>query len=221
MESSIIIFDLDGTLIHSAPDLQAAANAALAELDRQPLDLPTIVSFIGDGVEKLVERSLDATGGSSAATKSKALAAFMDSYTQNMTTLTRPYPGVVDCLEYLKSTGAKLGVCTNKPTGPARDICEQLDLARYFDVIAGAETGQPKKPNARPLLSCIEALGGHADQALYVGDSAVDYETAKNAGVRFHFFTGGYLNTTPPATPVDQKFDDWAAHGIHQAVPKL
>ena len=219
MENSIIIFDLDGTLIHSAPDLQAAANVALAKLDRQPLDLPTIVSFVGDGVEKLVERCLDATGRSSDAIQSRSLAIFMDFYAQNMATLTRPYPGVVDCLEDLKSAGAKLGICTNKPTSPARDICKQLDLARYFDVIAGAETGQPKKPDAQPLLSCITAMNGQADQALYVGDSAVDYETAKKAGVRFHFFTGGYLNSALPEMPDDQKFDDWAVHGISQAIP--
>ncbi|MCX8227857.1 MAG: HAD hydrolase-like protein, partial [Sulfitobacter sp.] len=112
----VIIFDLDGTLIHSAPDLHAAVNVTLNALGREALDLPTIISFIGNGVEKLVERSLDATGGYDAPLHETALDLFLKSYNQNMTTLTRPYPGVLAALRTFQDAGIPMGICTNKPT---------------------------------------------------------------------------------------------------------
>ncbi|MFL4468469.1 phosphoglycolate phosphatase [Tateyamaria armeniaca] len=209
-----IVFDLDGTLIHSAPDLQLAANAALHAIGRAPLDLATIISFIGDGVEALVRRALDATGGADDALFQTVLAHFLDVYAQNVTTHTRPYVDVIAALEQFRAAGIPLGICTNKPTGPARAICEQLALAPYFDVIVGAEPGQPKKPDPASLLASIKALGCDPDQALYVGDSAVDYQTARNAQVRFRHFSGGYLNTALPELGDADRFDDWAKHGI-------
>ena len=209
----VIVFDLDGTLVHSAPDLHAATNVALKALGREALDLPTVISFVGNGVEKLVRRSLNATGGVSDALFKDALALFMDSYEQNMTTLTRPYPGVVDCLTQLKRDGARLGICTNKPTGPARDVCDQLNLTRFFDVIEGASAGRPKKPEAQPLLDVINALGGVVEDAIFVGDSAVDVETAANAGVALRLFNGGYLNA-PVDVPAAHRFDSWDDSGL-------
>ena len=217
MENWNVIFDLDGTLIHSAPDLHAAANVALASLGRKLLDLETITSFVGNGVEKLIERCLAETGGAWDDVQSVALNTFLESYGANTTTLTRPYPGVIDCLRTLEAGGAKLGICTNKPTGAAFDICHKLGLEQYFDVITGAEAGRPKKPDARPLLDCVEALGVRADRVIYVGDSVIDYKTAKNACVNFHFFTGGYQNAPLPDIPDHQKFDRWAEHGITPA----
>ncbi|MGJ8584108.1 MAG: phosphoglycolate phosphatase [Marinosulfonomonas sp.] len=209
-----IIFDLDGTLIHSAPDIHAAINLALVASDRAPLDLPTVISFIGNGVEKLVDRSLTKTGGLTPDLQTKTLALFLDHYTQNMTTLTRPFPGVFAVLDGLKSAGLCLGVCTNKPTQPARDICDQLGLSPYFDVISGAAPDMPKKPDAQPLLRCLADLGGSLDDALYVGDSVVDYETARNAGMQFRLFSGGYLNAALPDLAPGDRFDDWADSGI-------
>ena len=213
-EYKTIIFDLDGTLIHSAPDIHAAINLALVASDRAPLDLPTVITFIGNGAEKLVERSLIKTGGISPDLQAKTLARFLDYYEQNMTTLTRLFPGVVPLLKDLQATGIRLGVCTNKPTQPARDICDQLGLSGYFDVISGAAPELPKKPDPQPLLRCLADLGGSIDDALYVGDSVVDYETARNANVKFRLFSGGYLNSALPDLLPEDRFDDWAASGI-------
>lgn len=209
-----IIFDLDGTLIHSAPDLHAAANAMLATLDRGALDLPTIISFIGNGVEKLVERSLDATGGYDPALRQSALETFLAFYGQNMTTLTRPYPGVIAALEAFQKAGVPMGICTNKPTQPAQDICDSLDLTRFFDVIAGAEPDLPKKPDPAPLLACIASMGAVPSETLYVGDSTIDYHTALNADVTFRLFSEGYLNAPLEELTKADRFDNWASHGI-------
>ncbi len=209
-----IIFDLDGTLIHSAPDLHAAINVTLAALGRAALELPVVVSFIGNGVEKLVERSLTATGGYDAALRAKALDIFLDAYGQNMTTLTRPYRGVMAALVTFQEAGIVLGVCTNKPVQPARDICERLELSRFFKVISGAQDGLAKKPDPAPLLSCISEMGAEPAQALYVGDSSIDYLTAQNAGVPFRLFSNGYLNAPLPDLPDADRFADWSAHGI-------
>lgn len=209
-----IIFDLDGTLIHSAPDIHAAINLALISIGRTPLDLPTVISFIGNGVEKLVERSLTKTGDLTPDLQAKTLSLFLEHYERDMTTLTRPFPGVVPVLERLKMAGIRLGICTNKPTQPAQDICDQLGLSAYFDVISGAAPDMPKKPDPQPLLRCISDLGGTTKTTLYVGDSVVDYETAGNAGVKFLLFSGGYLNAALPKLSTNDQFDDWAASGI-------
>ncbi|MEP4198345.1 MAG: phosphoglycolate phosphatase [Aliishimia sp.] len=214
MHPTAIVFDLDGTLIHSAPDLHFASNVALKAFDREPLDLATIISFIGNGVEKLVERILRATGGTNENLQRDALRIFLDVYEKNMTTLTRPYPGVVPALEAFRAQGVRLGICTNKPTGPAREICEQLDLAKYFDVIVGAEPSQPKKPDPASLMRSIEVLGCPKNEALYVGDSSIDYHTAINGAVTFRLFAGGYLNEPLPNLSGADKFDDWSVHGI-------
>lgn len=209
-----IVFDLDGTLIHSAPDLHAAANATLTALDRPTLALATIISFIGNGVERLVERSLDATGGHDTALRDAALELFLTFYKKDMTTLTRPYPGVVTALQNFQDAGIPLGICTNKPTQPARDICERLDLMPFFNVITGAEDGQPKKPDPASLLACIATLNVQPSDTLYVGDSDIDYLTARNATVPFRLFANGYLNAPlPDLSPLD-RFAHWSDHRI-------
>ncbi len=209
-----VVFDLDGTLIHSAPDLHAAANVALVGLGCAPLDLSTVTSFIGNGVEKLVERCLNATGKSTDRLQHRALAQFLDYYENNMTTLTRPYSGVVSCLDTFKAAGLKMAICTNKPTGPARDICDQLGLSQYFDVVVGAVPGALKKPDATPLLTCIAAMKARPEKTLYVGDSAIDFQTARNANVPFRLFTRGYLHTEIPELAASDRFDDWTANSV-------
>lgn len=209
-----IIFDLDGTLIHSAPDIRFAANEALSSINRAPLDLPTIISFIGNGVETLVHRALNATGGADDAIERNVLATFLDVYAQNVTRLTRPYPGVLDALEHFRAQEIKLGICTNKPTEPAREICERLNIAQYFDIILGAEPERPKKPDPAALLTCCEKLGSTTDDSLYVGDSAIDFHTARNASMRFRLFADGYLNDPLPDLTEADQFDAWDDHGI-------
>lgn len=209
-----LVFDLDGTLIHSAPDIHAAANVAMSKMGRDTFDLPTIISFIGNGIGVLTEHCLQATGGSDPQTHKIALAHILEAYNKDMTTLTRPYDGVLAALDSFKARGVPMGICTNKPDQPAQDLCRAMGLDRYFDVIAGARDGQPRKPDAAPLLDCIAELGATPQTTLYVGDSKVDYDTARNAGVPFRLFGGGYLNHPLPDLAPGDRFENWTDHGI-------
>ncbi|KMK66720.1 phosphoglycolate phosphatase [Puniceibacterium sp. IMCC21224] len=185
-----VVFDLDGTLVHSAPDLQAAANRMLADLGAAPLDMETVISFIGRGVAVLVRRCLTHVGLDT--DPDAALAIFEAHYARDLTTLTRPYPGAEVMLATLRDRGLTLGLCTNKPEGPARALCDALNLTQYFDVIVGGDTLTVRKPDPDPLWHVITALGGKLPETLYVGDSETDYLTARRAGVLFAFFEGGY-----------------------------
>ncbi|MGY9046021.1 hypothetical protein P775_25100 [Puniceibacterium antarcticum] len=189
-----VVFDLDGTLVHSAPDLQAAANRMLADLGHDPIDIEVVISFIGNGVEALVRRCLRHVGHDPQEL-SRALEMFHAYYARDLTTLTRPYPGVVPLLEQLQEGGFALGLCTNKPEKPARDLCQALDLERFFPVVLGGDTLEVRKPDPAPLRHVIAALGGTGPETLYVGDSETDYLTARRAGIRFAYFDGGYQNT--------------------------
>ncbi|QJF51654.1 phosphoglycolate phosphatase [Roseobacter ponti] len=221
MSRQVIVFDLDGTLIHSAPDLHAAANVALRAAGREDVSLAQVISFIGNGVGMLVERALKATGPWTAELQDGTLAAFMAFYEQNTTTLTAPYAGVTECLEELQAAGVVMGICTNKPQTPAREICEALGLSRFFGEICGARSDLARKPDPEPLLQTIRALDGDPSRTLYVGDSAVDYRTAQNAAVPFRLFSGGYLNHPLPNLGPDQIFDTWADAGFQRALTGL
>lgn len=205
-----LIFDLDGTLIDSAPDIHAAVNAALADDGRPSLDLATVTSFIGHGVETLVERSLGATGVCNPEKHKRALGIFLDAYEADNSTLTRHYPGVLAVLGHLKGRGVKLGLCTNKPRAPAVEICKKFDLYPYFDAVHGAQDNVPRKPDAASLLRCMADLRGNARTTLYVGDSQVDHMTAYNAGIDFALFTGGYLNGPLEGPPPLIEFSQWS-----------
>ncbi len=205
---SIVVFDLDGTLIDSAPDIRAAANRMLAEQGIGPLDLPTITSFIGNGLPKLVERVMDRVGLDPVLHK-ELTSVTLAHYNAATTELTRPYPGVVAALEALQSQGCRLALCTNKPEEPARAILHDLGLERFFNGVVGGDTLDVKKPDPEPLLHIIRGLGGA--QAVYVGDSEVDAETAVRAGIRFALFSGGYRKSPVDAIPHQHRFDDFDA----------
>jgi len=208
-----VIFDLDGTLVDSAPDLHAAANKMLATMSLAPLSLEAVTSFIGNGVPKLVERCL---GVYEHPTSPDAVSAYLGFYDADPTTLTRPYPGVPACLAALKAAGCKMAVCTNKPEAPARLILDSLALTQYFDFIAGGDTYPTMKPDPAPLYGCAKALGGNA---LYVGDSETDEKTAANAGMAFALFTGGYRKTPAENMAHDFRFSDFAELATYVTAP--
>lgn len=201
-----IVFDLDGTLIDSAPDLRAAVNAMLKDEGQAPLDLARITSFIGNGVPQLVRLSMQARGLDIA--RHDALTANMlDHYNAGNSALTTLYPHVREVLEALHRDGHRLGLCTNKPLEPARDLLAHFGLTDLFTAVIGGDSLTTRKPHAAPLLATFEALGGNG---IYVGDSEVDSETAQNAGVPFALFSEGYRKTPVAVLPHDWSFSDFS-----------
>ena len=179
-----LIFDLDGTLIDSLPGLLAVTNGVLAEESLPPLTLAQLRMMVGDGAAKLLQRALAASGGPEPgqAILERWLRRYMDDATGD------PYPGLHTLLRRYPAT--KLGLCTNKPRLPTLRILRLLEVeARFGAVFAGDDLGF-RKPDPRHLQAVIDALGG--GPALYVGDSEVDAEAARLAGVPFVAMRHGY-----------------------------
>lgn len=192
-----IVFDLDGTLIDSAPDLRRAVNRLLASEGRAPVDLDAVTGMIGDGAQKLVERAFAATGGGlDRYDLAELTARFLAFYEGHATKLTLPYPGVVETLQRLRSAGLTLGICTNKPEAPTREILRGLDLDGYFAAVFGGDSlDGVRKPDPRLLLAVLDALGYEPGEAVMVGDNANDVAVARAAGVPIILRAGGYTRT--------------------------
>jgi phosphoglycolate phosphatase len=188
-----VIFDLDGTLVDSAPDLHAAACALLAESGAEPVTLTEIQGFIGGGVPKLVERCLAAAGlPAEGRALTRAVTRFNALYGAAPAHLSRPNDGVEDMLGSLSARGLKLGVCSNKPEALSRQVLEGLALDRHLHAVVGGDSTGRMKPHPEPLRDCAARLGAGAEDSLYVGDSETDADTAAAAGIAFALYSGGY-----------------------------
>lgn len=202
-----VIFDLDGTLIDSVPDIHAAVARMLAGKGVPPLDLATITSFVGNGLPMLCERVIDRCG-LDRADHSRLVAALLQDYTNTPPRLTRIYPHVVAALQSLRAAGHTMGICTNKPLAPALAILSDLGLSGFFAHVTGGDSLPHIKPDPAPLHACIAALGG--GPAVFVGDSEVDAQTALQAAVRFLLFTEGYRKSPVAEMPATAHFNDFA-----------
>ncbi|MEH6726907.1 MAG: phosphoglycolate phosphatase [Hyphomicrobiales bacterium] len=200
-----IVFDLDGTLIDSAPDLQKIANELLQADDHAPISLIETCSFIGNGASVFVEK-MCAARGVPKSSEVHYIEAFLKAY-QSAFGLTELYPGVLAALEKLKAQGHKLGICTNKPIGPCRAVLEHLKLTNYFDTIIGGDSLPVKKPDPATLFAAFDALDGGV--SIYVGDSEVDAETALRAKAPFLLFTEGYRKTAVDQIPHTAAFSNF------------
>ena len=189
--TSAVIFDLDGTLVDSLPDLAATANTLLAELGRKPLGQSEIAGMVGDGVATLVERVLAASGAAEAEFE-PALRRFVALYAAGATRLTRPYPGVVAVLEALASAGLRLAVCTNKLESATREVLSGLGLARFFPVVLGGDSLATRKPEPGPIREALARLGIAPAAAAMVGDHRNDVLAAQAAGIPAIFARYGY-----------------------------
>jgi len=191
-----VLFDLDGTLVDSAPDLHVAANLLMMENGRDPLTLPEVTSMIGDGVPKLVERSFAATGDvpddDELADQSKR---FLEFYEPHAADLSKPFPGGVECLKRLKDAGYILAVCTNKPYGATMEMLRTLGLDEHLSVVIGGDTMPGvKKPDPRHLQAALDKLDVGPREAVMVGDNSNDVNAAKGAGIPVIVCRFGYTN---------------------------
>lgn len=179
VEPAAIAFDLDGTLVDSRHDLASAVNVVRGELGLEPLPLERVVAFVGHGARVLVRRSLPATVAGD--DFEAAFGRFLELYYERCLDETRPYPGVEAMLEALAER-FPLAVVTNKPERHTRKVLEGLGLARRLRFALGGDSLAARKPEPEPLLEAARRLGVEPARLLYVGDSAIDGETAARAG---------------------------------------
>ena len=204
-----VVFDLDGTLIDSAPDIHACVNAVLRLRGVRPLTLDQVRGFVGGGVDLLWRRVIGATGLPTDAHRD-LVASFMTRY-HEATGLTRLYPNVIEALGILADRGYPLGICTNKPLGPTRAVLEHLGIDRLFGVVIGGDSLPQKKPDPAPLRAAFAALGADPAQprGIFVGDSEYDAETAQSTGVPMLLFTRGYRKAGIDELVHHAAFDDF------------
>ncbi|MGR3322371.1 MAG: phosphoglycolate phosphatase [Pseudooceanicola sp.] len=205
--SARIVFDLDGTLIDSAPDIRGIANALLEGEGRAPITLSQTREFIGNGAGTFVAR-MRAARDIPEADHARLLADFVAGY-DTAVTLTAPYPGVPEILARLARQGHRLGICTNKPARATLSVLSHLALDGHFATIWGGDSLPVHKPDPAPLRAALDAL--EEGPAIYVGDSEVDAETAQRAGIPFVLFTEGYRKGPVATMPHTEAFSDFAA----------
>ena len=202
-EIRALIFDLDGTLIDSKLDLALAVNAMLTEMGREPLPHEQIFGYIGQGAPKLIARALGK--GASQEECVRGLEFFIQYYSIHKLDNTSLYPGVRETLDAL--SGMPMAVLTNKPVGASRGILQGLGLAETFQIIYGGNSFERKKPDPMGVETILREFGAAPAQVMFVGDSEIDVQTARNAGTWVCGVTYGFgshrLTEFPPDLLVD------------------
>ncbi|GHE04154.1 phosphoglycolate phosphatase [Defluviimonas sp. 20V17] len=202
-----LLFDLDGTLIDSIPAIHAMVNAVMADLGYPALGMVQVRGFVGRGVPHLIRQVLEAQGEDPEGPMfARVETALMARYLYDVEGNT-PYPGVSQALSALAARGCRLGVCTNKPHGPAIAALTHVGLLDHFEVVLGGDSLPSRKPDPAMVHHAHDRLGG--GPLLYVGDSEVDAETAANAGAAFALYTEGYRHAPIEALPHRFAFSDW------------
>src|ERR1700726_1363452 len=200
-----LIFDLDGTLIDSKQDLIHSVNAMLRELGRGELPAETISGYIGHGAPQLVARALG--DGSTEEQRQQALQFFLSYYEEHKMDTTCAYPGVPETLEKLATM--PMGVLTNKPVRISVRILEAMGLSKYFQAIYGGNSFQTKKPDPLGATTILRELNAEPREALLVGDSEVDVQTARNAGTLAAAVNYGFGVHDRAAHPADIYLDNF------------
>jgi phosphoglycolate phosphatase len=209
LDGARIAFDLDGTLVDTAPDLVRALNAAVVPEGLEPVQVAAVRAMVGRGARALIARAYERAGAPalSDAALERRLDVFMDSYRAGIADQSRPFDGVLDALDVFAANGAVLSVCTNKPTSLARSLLETLGMANRFVRIVGPEDAPEKKPDPRHLEA---AIGGKADRrTVLVGDSEPDAQAARAAGAWCVIFADGYSEKPTGALGADRLFKHW------------
>ncbi len=193
MTAPLLVFDLDGTLVETAPDLAATLNVILAREGLQPVPYETARKMIGGGARLMIERGLVRNGARLPEAKiDRLFDDFLAHYEAHIADASTLFPGVVAALDRFEEAGWRFAVCTNKIEQASVLLLKALGVADRFAVICGKETFPVSKPDHRALLMAIEKAGGRHENAIMVGDSKVDIETARNAGVPIVAVDFGY-----------------------------
>ena len=194
-----LLFDLDGTLVDTAPDLSGTLNALLEAEGLAPIPLSDVRHLVGHGARALLENGL-ATHGEARSPEvlDELVADFVAHYAERISAESVPFPSIVGLLEQFRANSVQLGVVTNKREGLAKQLLDELDLSKHFGAVFGGDTLARRKPFPDPILGAIEALGAKREAAVMIGDTDTDINAAKAAGIPVIAVTFGYS-----ATPIE------------------
>ncbi len=211
-----MIFDLDGTLVDTAPDLVAVTNEMLAEMGLPPLDAEQGRVHAGKGARALLSVGMQAAGYPlpEEAAWAELIASFIERYKARIAKESRPFSGVEEFLALAHAQGFRLAVCTNKKEHLATMLLSALSLRTYFDAIVGGDTVGRGKPDPAPLFHALSQCGGTPRRAILIGDSIADVLAARSAGLPSVLATWGYLDR-----PASAYTADFAIDGIDDAMP--
>jgi len=209
MTGFLLIFDLDGTLVDSVPDLTGSLNEMLREHGYSPLTQAEVKPMVGDGVATLVARGFIARGGT-AEEAAAAMPRYIAHYEANATRTTRPYPGVADTLARLRGAGYRTAICTNKLQRASEVMVHELGLAPYFDAIAGGDRFAVRKPDPGHIYGLIEELGSARGRAVMIGDSENDAAAGRAAGLPVLVMRYGYARGGADNLGADRVLDHFA-----------
>jgi len=205
-----VVFDLDGTLIDSAPDVRAALNHLLAEEGRRQLSLPQVQDLVGEGAAALIERAWTVTGTKAPAAAVTALVErYLAHYRACPAGQTVVYDGVVPLLERLGAEGISLGICTNKPQRMTEIVLHALGLSRHFAAILGGDFPR-RKPDGEHIRETLRRMGAEGVPALYVGDSITDVRAARDAGLPVVAVDWGYARMPVAQLGADRLISSYA-----------
>lgn len=220
LDGAVVAFDLDGTLVDTAPDLIGTLNVLLGEEGLPALPLDSARPFIGRGARWMIERGFEAAGQHLHPTRLQVLfERFLIHYRAHIADESRPFPGCVPALDSLKADGAKLVVCTNKLTDLSVALLEALGIADRFEAVIGADKAPAIKPDARHLQAAVDAVGGDIGRTIMVGDAATDAGAARAAKAHLILVSFGY--TEVPAADLDPDILIHSFDALPQACVRL
>ena len=203
-----ILFDLDGTIVNTAPDLMAAHNHVMKKFGHAEKKLSEIKSLAGRGAWVMMQRSFKEEIKDEKI-KNEMTKEFIDFYAKNIDRDSQPINGVIEFLEWAKGKKISMAVCTNKQERLAVDLLKKLDMSKYFEYIAGADTFEFNKPDPRHLTNVVEIIGGDLKKTIMVGDSEVDANSAHNAKLPFVLVKDGYTEKNENEIKHDELISDF------------
>ena len=212
-----ILFDLDGTLVDTAPDLIGAHNHVMNKFGHNPKQLSDIKSLAGRGAWVMMQRSFK-NEITDEKTKKKMVDEFISFYAKNINNESKPIKGIFEFLEWAKSKNISMGVCTNKREVLAIDLLKKINMYKYFEYVAGADTFEFNKPDPRHLTNVVEIIGGDLKKTIMVGDSEVDANSAHNANLPFVLIKDGYTEKTEKEIKHDELINDFV--GFEKIIEK-
>lgn len=210
MTNPVVVFDLDGTLVDTAPDLVDSLNHAIGQAGLAPVGYGDLTYLVGHGARVMIQRAFLLRNTPLSETElDRQMQAFISFYKGSMPGRSLPYPGLVAALDRLQAGGYKLAVCTNKMEALARALLDALGLTGRFAVITGGDTFPVRKPDAAHLLSTLERVGGDPGRSVMIGDSLNDILVARNAGVRSIGVPFGYSDVPVASLNPDLMIDHY------------